>query len=345
MADKDRNIIEIKDFKEKAKKEETDNIEVRKRFNVEVKEVEGEERTIEVIASTPAKDRDLDTINQDGWILDDYKKNPIFLWAHDYSTLPLGKALATWVQDGQLRQKIQFAPAEANPMAEQVYQLYKGGFLNSVSVGFDPVEWEWAEGDEENINFQQQALLETSAVPVPSNPEALQVAGKEGVDTSVIKNWAKDVLDKTETEQATKAEDVELELEAKIKDNELKAECPHCEGKIYKEVKDGRVLSTRNKELLEEARDDVDKVLKECDDDDKEYIEQLEKEKEDLKEQVKQLKSEQSDYIELEEETLELADAAKDEKNDEIDIDADELSTLINDAVQEAVKNKTGKII
>ena len=57
------------------------------------------------------------------------------------------------------------------------------------------------------------------------------------------------------------------------------------------------------------------------------------------------MKSEQSDYIELEEETLELADDDEDEKSEEIDIDADKLSTLIDNAVQEAVKNKTGKIL
>ena len=412
----DKNIVTIDEFKQKAKEEDTQDIAVRKQFTVEVKEVDEEERTIEVIASTKARDRDNDTINPEGWDLSDYEKNPVILWAHDYSKPPIGKAIANWIQDGQLRQKIQFAPKEANPFAEQVYQLYKGGYLSAVSVGFDPVDWDWSDEEEGNIDFEQQVLLETSAVPVPANPEALMVAGKQGVDTSAIKNWAKDVLDITEAEKVAD-ENIELEVvpvfDRQNKDNDGNiignANCPHCDGKIYipmtpeltKDItltfmeqveiddtksikfgnhatnKDGRVLSTRNKELLEEARDDVDKVLKECDEDKspngelltyedfedegglnlEEILDLMDEQGldddiyldpdlfRDFVAQVKQLKSEQSDYIELEEETLELSDDEEDKKSEEIDINADELSTRIDNAVQEAVKNKTGKII
>ena len=383
----DKNIVTIDEFKQKAKEEDTQDIAVRKQFTVEVKEVDEEERTIEVIASTKARDRDMDTINPEGWDLSDYEKNPVILWAHDYSKPPIGKAIANWIQDGQLRQKIKFAPKEANPFAEQVYQLYKGGFLNAVSVGFDPKEWDWSDEEEGNIDFEQQALLETSAVPVPSNPEALQVAGKEGIDTSMVQKWAKNVLKDEEDYDFDKREvgayladiwdvttgealdlmdalnptepqdrraiaalvareyeglsvDDVLEVLAEAEGNENATESDE-----VKQVKDGRVLSTRNQELLEEAKEDIDLVLQACDDDDKEYIEQLEKEKEELQEQVKQLESEQSDYIELEEETLELADAAEDEKGEEIDINADELSTLIDNAVREEIKQKTGKIL
>ena len=354
---KGKDFLEVEDFKEKLKKDDkVENVNLRKRFNVEVKVPEDEEgRVIEVIASTDARDRDGDTINPEGWDLSDYEKNPQFIWCHDYQSLPLGRALSTWVQNGELRQKIEFAPKEANPMAEQVYLLYKNNFLNAVSVGFTPVDFEYSDEENAGIDFKEQKLLEVSAVPIPSNPEALMVAGKEGIDTSVIKNWAKDVLDKTETEQATKAEDVELEINPVFDEKNINKEglifgkenCPHCEGKLYMKLnpgllnseKDGRVLSTRNQELLEEAREDIDKVLKYCDDDDKEYIEQLEKEVDDLK---KQLKSEESDYIEFEEG---IFDSITEEKSDEIDIDPDEVYTMVQEKVKEAVKNKTGKIL
>ena len=383
----DKNIVTIDEFKQKAKEEDTQDIAVRKQFTVEVKEVDEEERTIEVIASTKARDRDNDTINPEGWDLSDYEKNPVILWAHDYSEPPIGKAIDNWIQDGQLRQKIKFAPKEANPFAEQVYQLYKGGFLNAVSVGFDPKEWDWSDEEEGNIDFEQQVLLETSAVPVPSNPEALQVAGKEGVDTSMVQKWAKNVLKEEEDYDFDKREvgayladiwdvttgealnlmdalnptepqdrraiaalvareyeglsvDDVLEVLAEAEGNENATESDE-----VKQVKDGRVLSTRNKELLEEAKEDIEMVLQACDDDDKEYIEQLKKEKEELQEQVKQLKSEKSDDIDEEKLVTELKASQNNQTGEEIEIDAEQLSRLVSEKVKEQVKQKTGKIL
>ena len=112
-----------------------------------------------------------------------------------------------------------------------------------------------------------------------------------------------------------------------------------------KQVKDGRVLSTRNKELLEEAKEDIDLVLQACDDDDKEYIEQLEKEKEELQEQVKQLKSEKSDDIDEEKLVTELKASQNNQTGEETEIDAEQLSKLVSEKVKEQVKQKTGKIL
>ena len=76
--------------------------------------------------------------------------------------------------------------------ADLVYKLYKKGYLNSVSVGYDPIEWEWS--DEGNINFLKQELLEVSAVPVPANPDAVQ-AGLKGADKQLISKYYNRVND------------------------------------------------------------------------------------------------------------------------------------------------------
>src|SRR6056297_1405171 len=190
----DKKIVDIKEFKSKAKEGNTENIAIKKQFSIEVKEVDEDNRTIEFVASTPGRDRDMDTIEAEGWDLTNYEKNPVMLWAHDYSQPPIGKSVENFIQNGELRQKFKFVEKEIYPFADMVYQMYKKGYLNAVSVGFDPKEWEWSDDDEGNIDFRKQELLETSAVPVPANPEALQVAGVEG-DKELIKSFAKEVKD------------------------------------------------------------------------------------------------------------------------------------------------------
>lgn len=329
----DKDIISIDKFKDKAKNDNTENVAVRKQFNVEVKEVDDENRTIEVVSSTPARDRDMDTINPEGWMLDDYKKNPIVLWAHDYSKPPIGKAVDNWIQDGQLRQRIQFVPKEISPFADMIYQMYKEGYMNAVSVGFDPKEWQWSDDEEGNIDFQQQSLLETSAVPVPSNPEALMVAGKEG-DKELIKTYAEE-MKKWSKEVLKEGEDMDYQLEIepvfdtskKDKEGNVigEAKCPHCQGELYMRKAEnsiGEMTLNINVKNLE----DIDEL------------------KEKIKE-IKEVNSEQSDDIDVEKLVSELKTNQDNEKGDEIDIDAEQLSKLVSDKVKEQVKQKTGKIL
>ena len=107
----------------------------RKVISAEVKEVKSKERTLVFIGSTEVRDRMGDIIEADGWNLKDYKKNPVFLWAHNYHDLPIGKATRVWVSaDKQLKFQIEFADKETYEFADTVYRLYKGGFLNAVSV-------------------------------------------------------------------------------------------------------------------------------------------------------------------------------------------------------------------
>jgi len=120
------------------------------------------------VGSNGIIDRHGESLNPMGWILDNYLKNPVILFAHDYSSLPIGKAVKVWIENKQLMFTIQFADT---PMANQVFDLFKGGFLNAFSVGFIPTKFGVSGNDE--YTYMEQELLELSAVPVPANPEAL----------------------------------------------------------------------------------------------------------------------------------------------------------------------------
>lgn len=150
-----------------------------KKFLKAIVTLKADKSGFDFLASTSAIDRQGDSIDQSGWELGNYKLNPVILWAHDYSQLPIGKAESIEVTDAGLKISTVFASEKANPKAEQVRQLLAEGFLNAVSVGFIPKE--------RNGNVITRAeLLEVSVVPVPANQEALQLAIAKGIDFSLI---------------------------------------------------------------------------------------------------------------------------------------------------------------
>lgn len=175
-------------------------------FNAIVKSMkEGE---FEVIASNAKIDRFGDTINPDGWVLTNYKKNPVILWSHSTGGFgglaipPVARATKTWVEDGLLKVRGLFAPT---PFAQELRTLVENGFLNAVSVGFIPLV-EDTKGDmdiegkmyrranekelkdfaekgcgREGAKFEKQELLEVSWVSVPALPSALVTAREMGL--------------------------------------------------------------------------------------------------------------------------------------------------------------------
>jgi hypothetical protein len=121
---------------------------------------------LDFMASSDALDRCGEIIDPFGWQLENYRRNPVFQNAHQYGDIifTLGKALITQVRDlpgpdGRLRpalfQRIEFA-VDANPMARIAYGLYKGKFLNAVSVGFVPLRWLNADGTEHSLSERRR---------------------------------------------------------------------------------------------------------------------------------------------------------------------------------------------
>lgn len=182
----------------------TETIGVRKLLTPEIHIKETDEdddtRTLDFTISSSTVDRDGDKIKQSGWELDNFRKNPVVLWAHDSRSLPIARATHVEVRGNKkLVASAEFVPAEISPFADMVFRMYREKFLNATSVGFIPLEVE--EADRERVGFfipldiNKQELLEFSAVPVPANPEALVQARKSGIDTTPLREWAEQTLD------------------------------------------------------------------------------------------------------------------------------------------------------
>jgi len=169
-------------------------------FTTEVKAVKDMSRVLRFVGTTATRDREGDELLLEGWDFKSFRKNPVVLWAHDYRSPPVGRAVKVsretvapdtegWVFD------VEFASSRHNPKAEEVYNLVKDGFLNTVSVGFRSLESEMIDASSEDEKkrqkkepdtypgrvFKKKELLELSLVPVPANPEALMLAQSKGL--------------------------------------------------------------------------------------------------------------------------------------------------------------------
>lgn len=193
----------------------------------EDKGVDLEKRTLSALVSGPKKDRHGDTINPKGWDVSIYKKvNPVLLWAHQYSTAPIGKAVGlTLKKSGEIVAKFEFANT---PFAQEILELYAEGFLNSFSVGFRVIEWGKAitEGDPKGYTFDKQELLEISAVPVPAYQESQVLRDVVGEETAKTIEADKDKLDEymaNFAKHTSKVDDQNTDKPKVLSDKELGA--------------------------------------------------------------------------------------------------------------------------
>jgi hypothetical protein len=136
-----------------------------------------------------------------------------------------------------------------------VFNMYKSGFLNAVSIGFDPYEWEALEEKDgktptdlvgmmnQGTHFTKWDLLEFSAVPVPSNPDAL-IDRKSYMKT--LKMWARDTIEKCESCISVKNQEEDIGGITRMAEEIEKA---------------GAVLSSKNKADLKTASDLILGVL------------------------------------------------------------------------------------
>ena len=149
------------------------------------------ERTVRFCISNQSQDRDGDILIANGCDLNNFNKNPQFLGFHNSWDFPLGIPKKTWVDGANNAvysdvyfptiEELSTDPDKASEKAKLVdftYKCYKTGMLSAVSVGFYIKEREQNPDSEYGNIITKWELLEFSAVPVPSNQDALAVAAK-----------------------------------------------------------------------------------------------------------------------------------------------------------------------
>jgi HK97 family phage prohead protease len=164
--------------------------------DTETKAEDAAERVLQFTISTGAVDRENDTLDVNGWKLDEFEKSGVVLWAHDRANPPIAKPLKVWVEGDALKARAQFPDRDTHKFGALIYRLLKGGYVRGVSVGFRPIEWSYNEDrGPYAIDFHRQELVEFSPVPVAANPEAMIEAGKSLDDIELLTDWAASSLD------------------------------------------------------------------------------------------------------------------------------------------------------
>jgi HK97 family phage prohead protease len=190
-----RTFLEIDKFHELAQTGEVPgDVLLRKQMAADVEVSDDDSREVLFTISTDHVDRSGDSISVDGWDLESYRKNPVILWAHNPTQLPVGRAVKVYTEGKKLKSIAQFTDEQLSPFGYTVYRFYRAKFLNAVSVGFNPTKYAFVDSNERRgVDFESQELLEYSAVPVPCNPQALM---DKGVDLSVdpLIEWATGVI-------------------------------------------------------------------------------------------------------------------------------------------------------
>ena len=239
-------------------------------------EAEGK-KYIEGIASDETMDRAGDVILATAWQLDNYMKNPVLLWSHNYREPPVGKVIDIWIEEGKLKFRAEFADTE---FASEIAKLYTEGYLNTFSVGFLPKEFT-INRETGGYVYKRVELLEISAVPVPANPNAVAVLRAKGLELLSIG----DIEEGGDDVEYKETSEVITEQDESMEDKDVE----------HYEEKAGAVLSRRNAEKLkalagkvkdaitvlnetvDELTDFVDSATGRVDDDEEEVEEKGEK--------------------------------------------------------------------
>lgn len=138
------------------------------------KGVELKPETLHWVMSTFDVDRDFERVDQDGWNLSNYLKNPVVLWSHDYKIPAIGYA-ENLTAGKTLEGDIRFNSRDYDEFGWSIGERVRAGALRAGSVGFRVDEVEFFDGadGESSLIYRKQELLEFSVCCVPSNPFAL----------------------------------------------------------------------------------------------------------------------------------------------------------------------------
>jgi len=160
------------------------------------------ERMIRFCISNETEDRDGDILVASGCDFTNFAKNPQFLGFHRYWDFPLGTPKKWWVDKAtrKVYADVYFPTveeltdgkpenaSEAVKLVDTTYHMYKTGMLSAVSVGFVIISSEQNSTSkrEWGKRITKWELLEFSAVPIPSNPNALAEAVKSFDPSGVV---------------------------------------------------------------------------------------------------------------------------------------------------------------
>lgn len=167
-------------------------------FDFEIKKKTGKNITIAGLSNANTVDRMKERIDPKGWLLENYNKNPVYLFDHGHDPafgfLPIGKSTKHTPTDDGLYTEGQISSSPTEKISA-VRDLVEEGILKTFSVGFDP-KADTKDGD--TLVITKAELIEQSIVPIPMNQDSVfsvmqKRLGKAACPSARLwfENWAK----------------------------------------------------------------------------------------------------------------------------------------------------------
>ncbi|MEY2859136.1 MAG: Pectobacterium phage [Cyanobacteriota bacterium] len=129
---------------------------------------------IEGFSNKNVPDRGNERVDPHGGMLDNYKKNPVYLFDHGkdpaFGNMPVGKSMVVELQDSGIYTKGMISNSKTEKISA-VRDLVEEGILKAFSIGFDPKR---GEKDADGIHvIKVWELIEQSIVPIPMNQDSI----------------------------------------------------------------------------------------------------------------------------------------------------------------------------
>lgn len=175
-----RETISLKDFasNRKIKSDFTTKAIITDDYTSQVDDITSNTATF--VITTPSIDRVGDIVVTTGLNTENYLKNPVVLWQHDDSNLPIGKCTSLYAAPDGMIATVEFADFDTPFVGEKaagIFSLIKQGILNTVSIGFNVSECYF--NDFGGMTITDAELVEFSIVNIPCNRDALIVDHSE----------------------------------------------------------------------------------------------------------------------------------------------------------------------
>lgn len=138
------------------------------------KSINRDEMTIRHFITTKTPDRYGEIMEPHGCDDTEYRRNPVVFFGHRSRDLPIAKNLRLIYEENGIIAETKF---DTNEYAKEIFRLNAEGYLNSWSIGFVPIEQ--PRQRDRYLVFEKWKLLEYSSVPIPANPDAINLMLKE----------------------------------------------------------------------------------------------------------------------------------------------------------------------
>ena len=159
--------------------------------------VDESEMSATAIISTPAWDRQNDSLNPLGGSYENYRMNPVVFWDHGKDvTTPVAKSidadrnLLVWPSAEGIRAKSIFS--SRNKISEQIFALLADDIIHATSIRFQPLERPVSKSD--GLRYEVWDMEEWSWCGLGVNPEAVREVVSKGriagssIDGSILKS-------------------------------------------------------------------------------------------------------------------------------------------------------------